>query len=240
MPAAETQAELRRAFARWGLPRRLRVDNGTPWGSAGELPTDLALWLIGSGVEMIWNPPRRPQDNGVVEHSQGTGKRWAEPATCRDAAELQRRVEDQDRIQRERYPSIAGRSRREAFPGLRHSGRPYRAEDEATAWDLRRVLGHLAEYVVVRRADGGGTISLYNRSRYVGPAAAGRDVYVTLDPLEVEWVYASREGTCYRRQKAEELTAERIIGLNVSRHRERPKRRRPNRVAGFPAKPPER
>jgi hypothetical protein len=176
----------------------------------------------------------------VVERSQGTGKRWAEAASCRDAAALQRRVDDQDRIQRELYPSIAGTSRWEAFPGLRHSGRPYRAEDEAAAWDLGRVLGHLAEYVVVRRADRSGTISLSNRSRYVGTALAGRDVYVTLDPVEVEWVYASREGTCYRRQKAEELTAERIVGLDVSRHRERTRPRRPNRMSGFSAKPPER
>jgi hypothetical protein len=240
VPAAETQAEMRRAFARWGLPGHLRVDNGAPWGSTGELPTDLALWLIGLGVEMIWDPPRRPRANGVVERSQGTGKRWAEAPSCRDAAELQRRVDDQDRIQRELYPSISGSSRWEAFPGLRHSGRPYRVEDEASVWDLGRVLGHLAEYVVVRRADGGGTISLYNRSRYVGKAVAGRDVYVTLDPVEVEWVYASREGACYRRQEAEELTAERIIGLDVSRHRERARPQRPNRVAGFPAEPPER
>ena len=39
----------------------------------------LALWLIGLGIEVIWNPPRCPQANGVVERSQGTGKRWAEP-----------------------------------------------------------------------------------------------------------------------------------------------------------------
>src|SRR5271157_1101411 len=31
------------------MPARIRVDNGTPWGSAGDLPTDLALWLFGLG-----------------------------------------------------------------------------------------------------------------------------------------------------------------------------------------------
>jgi hypothetical protein len=41
---------LRRAFADWGRPERFRVDNGVPWGSWGDLPTDLALWLIGLGV----------------------------------------------------------------------------------------------------------------------------------------------------------------------------------------------
>ena len=120
MPAAETQRCLREAFARRGMPAQIRVDNGSPWGSAGDLPTALALWLIGLGIGVIWNPARRPQDNGVVERSQGTGKRWAEPPTCADAAELQRRIDDLDGIQREEYPSIGGMSRLEAFPGLRH------------------------------------------------------------------------------------------------------------------------
>src|SRR5262249_53635951 len=117
---------------------------------------------------------------------------------------------------------------------------PYRAEDEADAWDLGRVLSHLAEYVVVRRADRSGTISLYNRSRYVGTALAGRGGCVTLDPVEVEGVYGGREGGFSRRQKAEALTAERIVGADVSRHRKRTRPRRPNRVSGFSAKPPER
>jgi hypothetical protein len=237
VPAAATQEQLRQAFGRWGLPRRMRVDNGTPWGSAGDLPTDLALWLIGLGVEMIWNPPRCPRANGVVERSQGTGKRWTEPQTCPDVAALQRRVEEQDRLQRERYPSIGGRSRREAFPGLEHSGRAYQTQEEASHWELDRVLEHLADYVLVRRVDGRGTISLYNRSRYVGRLLGGQEVYVSLDPIEVEWVYSDRDGHGYRRQKAEELTADRICRLQVSHHRERPKSRRQTRVAGLPADP---
>jgi hypothetical protein len=240
VPAAATQDQLRRAFARWGLPGRVRVDNGSPWGATGGLPTELALWLIGLGVEVVWNPPRHPEANGVVERSQGTAKRWAEPSTCRDAAELQRRLDEQDRIQREAYPSVAGRSRWEAFPGLRHSGRAYRPEQEASVWELARVLEHLAGYAAVRRADRGGTISLYNRSRYVGRALAGREVYVSLDPREREWVYADAEGICYRRQKAEELTAERIIGLDLSRHRKRVRTRRRKCLSGFAAEPPER
>jgi hypothetical protein len=221
VPAAFTQEQLRAAFARWGLPRALRVDNGTPWGSAGDLPTELALWVIGLGPAMIWNPPCHPQANGVVERSQGTGKRWAEPGTCRDAAELQARLEHQDHLQRERYPSIAGRSRMAAFPALAHSGRAYRADREEALWRLEPVLSHLAEYLAIRRVDGSGTVSLYNRSRYVGRRFSGREVSISLDPLSVEWVDAGPDGTCYRRQKAEELTAERVRRLEVSHHRER-------------------
>src|SRR6266852_5962403 len=75
VPVGKVQAVLRHAFQRWGRPQRFRVDNGTPWGSVGDLPTDLALWLLGLDVGISPNPPRRPQDNGVVERSQGTGKR---------------------------------------------------------------------------------------------------------------------------------------------------------------------
>ena len=82
VPPTETQAQLRLAFGRWGRPERLRVDNGPPWGTRGDLPTDLELWLLGVEVGVAPNPPRRPQDNGVVERSQGTGKRWGEPWTC--------------------------------------------------------------------------------------------------------------------------------------------------------------
>jgi hypothetical protein len=38
-----------------------------PWGSSGDLPTDLACWLTGLGVGLLTNPPRRPQANGVIE-----------------------------------------------------------------------------------------------------------------------------------------------------------------------------
>jgi hypothetical protein len=237
VPAVFTQEQLRTAFGSWGRPRRVRVDNGTPWGSAGDLPTDLALWLIGLGIEMIWNPPRCPQANGVVEHSQGTGKRWADPTTCPDLAALQRRLEEQDHIQRARYPSINGRSRLDAFPGLKHSGRAYEPEQEAALWDLGRVLNHLAGYVLVRRVDGSGTISMYNRNRYLSKALKGQDVYVTLDPIAVEWVYSSRDGVCYHRQKAEELTAERIRHLEVSHHRERNQTGRQKGAARLSAQP---
>lgn len=221
MPASFTQEQLRQAFTRWGRPAAIRVDNGTPWGSAGDLPTDLALWIIGLGPGMIWNPPRRPQANGVVERSQGTAKRWAEPETCRDLTELQSRLEQQDHIQRARYPRIQGLSRMEAFPGLAHSGRPYAVDQESEQWQMPRVLSHLAEYQLVREVNSSGAISLYNRNKYVSRRLYRQHVYISLDPETVEWVFANAEGVCYGRKKAEELTAEQIRRLEVSHHRER-------------------
>src|SRR3989442_7242466 len=103
VPVRTVQATLRAAFGRWGRPQRFRVDNGTPWGSWSDLPTDLALWLVGLDIGMIWNHPRTPQENGVVERSQGTGKRWAEPRACTSVEDLQARLTTMDQIQREDY-----------------------------------------------------------------------------------------------------------------------------------------
>jgi hypothetical protein len=211
--------QLRTAFVRWGLPGRFRVDNGWPWGSRGEFPTDLALWLIGLGVAMHWNHPRRPQENGVVEHSQGTSNRWCEPWTCESLADLQARLERMDRLYREVYPYQKRRSRIEVFPSLVHSGRPYDRASETKLWEWSRVAEHLASIVALRRVDQTGRVSLYRRGQYVGRLHQGKDVYVMYNPDLNEWVFADREGRELHRQPANQLTRENVMNLNVSHRR---------------------
>jgi len=218
-PAA-VQETLRLVFSAWGRPQSFRVDNGCPWGSKGDWPTDLALWLIGLGVVMIWNPARRPQDNGVIERSQGTGKRWGEPETCQDTDELQRRLDNMDRIQREVYPSIKGQSRWLAFPGLQQNERTYSKTWEKRSWSLQPVLDHMANEHGLRRVDRKGQVSIYGRSHYVGKLHQGQDVYVFLDPVDREWVFATPEGVQLRRKAAEEITQERILKLQVTNRRD--------------------
>lgn len=210
------QQAVRAAFARWGLPRRLRVDNGKPWGSWSDLPPALALWLIGLGLDMIWNDPRRPQQNGVVERSQGTSKRWAEPQTCQTVAELQARLDADDQLQRERYPLAQGQARWALFPGLTHSGRPYQEADEAAAWSLSRVREHLAGYAVPRRVDRQGKVSVYNRHVYVGSMHGGKDVWVQFDPEQQQWLISDNEGRQLRTQPAPEISAEAIRPLQLA------------------------
>ena len=216
MPPERTQAELRRAFARWGRPERLRVDNGSPWGSRGDLPTDLELWGLGLVVGVDPNPPRRPQDNGVVERSQGTGKRWCEPWTCDSPEELQARLDEMDEIQRREYPMADGRSRWETFPGLAHSGREYTRGWEEVHWSLERVKEGLAGYAVRRRVDSCGKISVYNRRYYVGVMHRFKTIYVMFDPERTEWVVADEEGRQLSRQPAVTINRGDIMNLRVS------------------------
>lgn len=210
---------MRKLFARWGCPERLRVDNGSPWGSQGDLPTDLACWLAGLGVAVLLNPPRRPEDNGVVERSQGVGKAWGEPGRCRTAAELQRRLNEVDRWQRELYPIAGDRSRLETDPGLKHSGRKYSRAWESATWDIRKVWQLIGAHVVPRVVSSGGKVSLYNRNYTVGLMWARRTIRVGFDSEQGEWTFQDDRGYEIRRQEAGELRGDRILGLDVTNRR---------------------
>jgi hypothetical protein len=215
------QAELRALFARWGVPAAVRVDNGSPWGSWSDLPPPLALWLIGLGLEVLWNPPRRPQANGVVESSNGVGQRWAEPGHCRDAAELQTRLDEEDWVQREAYPHEAGRPRWQVYPELAHSGRPYSVAWEEAVWSWTRVCTHLGGYAVERRVDRSGKFGLYGGKVYAGVVHRGSMVTVQFDPQAQQWVLASAAGVELCRRPLEQFNPE---GLRDLEHYQNPRR----------------
>jgi hypothetical protein len=219
VPAASIQATIRGFFKAWGRPQRLRVDNGSPWGTWSDLPPELALWLIGLDIGMIWNTPRRPQENGVVEPSQGTAKRWAEPQACRSATELQRRLNKADRVQREKYPTRSGHTRLATYPALRARPRRYTRKWEQTHWDLELVMQHLAAYTVARRVDSSGHVRLYNRNRYVGQMHQDKQIYVMFDPGQREWIFADLGGQQLRTCPATEINHEQIVKLKLLHHR---------------------
>jgi len=210
---------LRRVFARWGLPDHVRVDNGYPWGTPRDLPSELALWLIGLGVEPIWNPPARPTCNPKVERCNGLTQQWGELHTCRSPRQAARRLEWAGRVQREEYPAIRGRPRIEAFPALRTPRRAYQPARERALWDLSRVDAFLARGCWIRRADCNGKVSIYGHGRSVGRSRAGREMAVRFDAPARCWSVSDANGEEVKRLPAEELTRKRIMALAVSRRR---------------------
>jgi hypothetical protein len=197
------------------MPGRIRVDNGYPWASTGDLPTELGLWLLGLGIELIYNPPRRPQHNGVVERSQDTAQRWADPAQCTSIGQLQRSLDAMDRHHREAFPEPA-RSRLRLFPALAHSGRAYAQAEEAALWQEPRLWEKLAEYAVVRQINARGLVSVYGRNYYVGRRYAGQTAYVRFDAATGDWLFELVTGPVLGRQPAD-LSLEAILGRRVTR-----------------------
>ena len=67
------RAHLTTGFRRYGLPRAILTDNGSPWATAGMGGiTALEAWLLRRGVEVWHGRVRHPQTQGKVERLHGT------------------------------------------------------------------------------------------------------------------------------------------------------------------------
>jgi transposase InsO family protein len=65
-------AHLTAAFRRYGLPVRMTMDNGPPWGSDGTHYTRLDLWLMRQGIRVGHSRPFHPQTQGKDERFHRT------------------------------------------------------------------------------------------------------------------------------------------------------------------------
>lgn len=67
------QCELVKIFRCHGLPRRMLMDNGSPWGDAGDQPwTRLTAWLLRLGISVSHGRPYHPQTQGKDERFHRT------------------------------------------------------------------------------------------------------------------------------------------------------------------------
>jgi len=69
------RAALIEAFRRYGLPWRMTLDNGPPWGTCGNEQshyTVLTVWLLRIGVMVTHSRPRHPQTQGKDERFHRT------------------------------------------------------------------------------------------------------------------------------------------------------------------------
>lgn len=66
----QVQQALVAAFERYGMPVRINVDNGSPWGSPTQHEhgiTKFTIWLIRLGIRVSHSRPAHPQTNGKEE-----------------------------------------------------------------------------------------------------------------------------------------------------------------------------
>jgi transposase InsO family protein len=82
-------------FRRYGLPERMTMDNGSPWGSHCEDPTALTVWLMRLGVGVSHSRPYHPQTQGKDERFHRTLQREVlNRYALRDLDHAQRRFDD--------------------------------------------------------------------------------------------------------------------------------------------------
>jgi hypothetical protein len=66
------QKHLVSVFRQYGLPDRMLMDNGSPWGDSGQAYTTLTVWLIRLGIAVSHGHPYHPQTQGKDERLHRT------------------------------------------------------------------------------------------------------------------------------------------------------------------------
>jgi putative transposase len=203
---APTRREFVKVFRKYGLPRRIRCDNGTPFGGAGPTGlTRLSAWWVKLGIAVEFTTPGRPCENGAHEQFHRVYKAEVARRPALRQVGQQRRSTRWLRHYNEVRPHEALGMR---TPGnlYRPSPRPLPAQTKswkyAASWQRRWVRGN-------------GEINWQGKRRFVGEAfvrdyvglkALGAGVWrVHFGPVVIGDLHAQEVGNIrtaqYRRKK---------------------------------------
>jgi hypothetical protein len=171
-----TRAVLERVFREFGLPARIRSDNGAPFASSWGLRrlSPLAVWWIRLGIVPELIEPGRPDQNGGHERFHRTLKR----ETARPPAATTRAQQVRFRRFRREYNHVRphealGQQPPAALYVAGASGRPY----PATLPPL-----DYPPAAVVRRVTPSGSLKWYGRWLWVSHTLSGQDVaFIEID-----------------------------------------------------------
>lgn len=206
--ANQVKACLQECFEEWGLPGCIRFDNGKPWANPGQrhVPSSLALWLVGLGIQVVFGRPRRSTDNAVVERCHGVLNNWVEPERRHNLDDLQSNLDDFVHIQRAVYPSCEGdKSRLQTYPELLQARQLYQRQMEEEVWQLQRVLDYVANFRFTRKVEKNGRITHFTHEYSLGRDYRTQEVTVYLDPQHCEWVVENWHGEILKRFAALQL-----------------------------------
>lgn len=198
----------------------MRFDNGLPWGTNSKVPSAMALWLVGLGIQPVFGRPNQSTDNAIVERCHGVLNAWVEPESCPGPDVLQKRLREFTSFQRERYPiNKQGQSRLERYPQLRSQPRPYHRLLDRQLWSQQAMYDYLATFRFQRKVEVNGRITLLNREYSLGKAVARQTVAVQMDPQARCWVFYYAYGQDLARRTPKDLTYQTITAMTLAYRR---------------------
>ena len=217
----DIQANLRLIFSQWGLPDQLRMDRDPLWiGSARlEWPGTFLLWLVGLGITLVINRPRRPTDNAQVERQNRVWNEHVFLGTkCQHLAQLQtltdRAWHDRRELLPSRNPNCQGQPPLVAHPELALPRRPYQPDQEQALFDMQQVYHYLSQWQWQRKVDCLGSISMAHYTRRVSDQHVAHIVNVRFDLVTHAFVASAVDGTELRRFTLPVISADYILGVS--------------------------
>jgi transposase InsO family protein len=109
MQSTTVEGQLTSIFRSYGLPERMLMDNGSPWGNSHEHPhTHLTAWLMRLGIAISHGRAYHPQTQGKQERFHRTlGEDVLAGRTFSDHAEVQRAFDAWRQVYNEQRPHQA-------------------------------------------------------------------------------------------------------------------------------------
>ena len=163
----DTRARMTRAFAEYGLPARIRSDNGTPFASTGLAGLSrLSVWWLQLGIIPERIRPGHPEDNGAHEQFHAVLKAHTTRPPARSTRAQQRRF-DAFRLEynTERPHQALGQT-----PPERHY------QPSARSLPCRVPPFEYAGHVQVRRVGSNGCIWWQHQRLFIGKALQQHDI----------------------------------------------------------------
>ena len=173
------QAALEAAFRTYGLPERMLMDNGPPWGTDSEhRHTRLTAWLMRLGIGPVHGRPYHPQTQGKNERFNRTLK--AELIADRSYAELAAVQADFDRWR-------AFYNHRRPHQAIGDVPPAYRFRASERAFPERLPAIEYRTGLAIRRVQVDGRISFASRAWFVSRAFGGQQV--ALQPADRDGLF---------------------------------------------------
>jgi transposase InsO family protein len=165
---------LTRVFQTYGMPRRMLMDNGAPWGHDGQHHTRFSAWLMRMGIYVSHGRPYHPQTQGKEERFHRTLKaevlRRNEP--WHDLAEVEAAFRSWRRVYNEERPHEA--------LGHQPPASRYRPSPRPFPTRLEPIEYQPGDHV--RKVQGQGRISFRGQDYRVGKAFIGQPVALRASP----------------------------------------------------------
>jgi hypothetical protein len=161
---------------------------------------------------MTWNKPYCPQMNNRVEKMQDTTQRWAEVSKCKNLEDLQTKLNQQIKIQRETFPVVRlkNKTRLQEFPQLETSRRIFTPQD----FNPQRVYDFLAKKIFTRKVSSAGQINHFGQKIRVPSIYKEQYVQLQLNKDKVEWIITANHNYI-KNAPAINLSPDRILNMTV-------------------------
>ena len=165
--ADTVREQLTGVFRRYGLPWRMRMDNGSPWGDDGNNPyTVFTVWLLQLGIGVSHGRPYHPQTQGKDERFHRTLAAEVLREPLRDLAHGQERFD--------RWRTIYNHERPHEALGMAVPASRYQASPRPFPEVLPAI--EYAPGVEVRKVQQGGRLSFRGREYRIPKALYGYPV----------------------------------------------------------------